>query len=325
MRYCVSPLRLCSILRHATCYRSLVSFESIAKDDGYTRSVHCKPQCKEIMLNGKVVKAFTGLVDGSSEPLGDQFVTLQMKLTYKHDLDLAAVFSWIRSYVKQQNKLRQIVTPAAVQHLGLDLAVAHMICKIGGRVQFVGNEKWFFRYAGLHSGLPSRYAGDLHLESIDLSGTNVVYEGFELFPQLTELRNLRLRRCMHVNDFCLSRVGRITGLTLLDIGECPRLTAKGLASLTQLKSLRHLLVHNNPMMENKELACLMLEDHLPKLYVDGVDYLDALPDHAQCNIAKLITDGSPVPISDSVRTEEGRQVVDPSIDTDDHIRQRALN
>lgn len=309
-------IRLFSPLRHVTCSRGLVSSESVVETEGFTRSIYFKPLCKEIVLNGKPLKVFTGLVDPSHVALADDFSTILKVSGSRQDLDFAAFTKWIGSYVKERNRLRQIVAPADIQRLGVDLAVAHMICRIGGRVQFVGHEKWFFSYAGLHSGLPHRYPGDLRLESIDLSGTNVVYEGFELLPQLTELHILRLRRCLHVDDFCLSRVGRIAGLNLLDIGECPRLTTKGLASLAQLKSLRHLLIHNNPMMENKELVCLMLEDHLPKLSIGGVDYLDALPDRAQRDIVKMITEST---------VQSARQTVDPPASTDDCVFQRALN
>ncbi|KER19972.1 hypothetical protein X801_02391 [Opisthorchis viverrini] len=247
---------------------------------------------REVMRDGKPVKIFTGLVDQSAEHVGDQFVTFHMKLTYKHDLDYRALIKWALDRMKRQNRLRQIVSNDAIQHLGLDLAVAHMICNIGGRVKFVGSDKWFFRYANLRPELPTQYAGDLRLSAIDLSGSNVVFEGFELFPQLRELRQLRVRRCIYVDDFCMSRVGRIANLELLDVSECPRVTSKGLATLAQLKNLRHLLVHNNPTMEDKELVCLLLEEHLPKLFISGVNYLGELPEEARRRVVALIGSGS---------------------------------
>lgn len=272
--------------------RMSVTSESSYGPDGFMRSLHCKPEIKGIVRDGKVIKFHTGLVDQTVKPLGDQFVELHAKLTYKHDLTMKSLYDWIADRMKQRNRIRQIVSNEAVQHLGVDLAVAHMICNIGGRVQFMNNDKWYFSYAGLSPGLPRRYMGDLKIESIDLSGTTVVYEGFELLPQLTELRFLRLKRCVHVDDFCMSRVGRIANLQLLDVGECPRVTSKGLAALSQSKNLRHLLVHNNPLMEDKELVCLLLEDHLPKLFIDGVDYIEALPDESRQRIVALISDES---------------------------------
>ncbi|CAL8086734.1 unnamed protein product [Calicophoron daubneyi] len=289
--------------KQLACFR-FASSASEVKDDGVFRSIYCKPQVTEVIRDGKPHTIRTGLVDQSTQPLGDQFVTFQMKLSYKHDLDFRALMQLIQRRVKERNKRRQIISDAAVQHLGVDLAVAHMICNIGGRVQFVGRDKWFQRYANMPAGLPRRYVGDLRIESIDLSGTNVVYEGFELMPELKNLRNMRLRRCVHVDDFCLSRVARVESLQLLDIGECPRMTSKGVAALAQLKNLRRLFIQNNPLMEDKELVCLMLEDHLPRLYIDGVNYLGELPKESQRKIIGLVTDGSRVLLADKSTPEE---------------------
>ena len=59
--------------------------------------------------------------------------------------------------------------------------------------------------------------------------------------QLTHLRILRLRRCMQLNDHCLSLVGQITQspLEYLDVSECPRITANGITALTELKSVTY--------------------------------------------------------------------------------------
>lgn len=74
------------------------------------------------------------------------------------------------------------ITAEMVQRLGsIDLAVAHMVCNLGGRVQFVGGPRdhWHQRYNKSPPDLPSTYTGDLKLEAIDLSGTSVMYEGFK--------------------------------------------------------------------------------------------------------------------------------------------------
>lgn len=34
-------------------------------------------------------------------------------------------------------------------------------------------------------------------------------------------------------------------------------------------------------MEDRELVCLILEDHLPNLYIDGVEYLRQLPEESR--------------------------------------------
>ncbi|KAK4469590.1 hypothetical protein MN116_007127 [Schistosoma mekongi] len=176
-----------------------------------------------------------------------------------------------------------------IEELGLDISVARMVCRLGGRVQLAGSSKWIQSYAGISPVLPSSYIEGFLLETIDLSGTNIVYEGLEFLPYLTHLRYLRMKRCAHLDDFCLSRVGRIKGLQFLDVSECPSLTSKGLATLAQLKDLRHLLVSGNPQIEDKELVCLLLEDHLPMVYIDGVDYIGQLSSEAKVKILHLIS------------------------------------
>lgn len=72
------------------------------------------------------------------------------------------------------------ITDEIVQKRGsLDLAVAHMVCALGGRVQFVGGppDHWHQCYNKSPPDLPLSYSGELKLEAIDFSGTAVMYEG----------------------------------------------------------------------------------------------------------------------------------------------------
>nr|CAH8838966.1 unnamed protein product [Trichobilharzia regenti] len=167
-----------------------------------------------------------------------------------------------------------------------------MVCRLGGRVQLVGQTEWIQSYYGIPPSLPNKYDDKFLLQTIDLSGTNIVYEGLEFLPCLTHLQYLRLRRCVHLDDFCLSRVGRIKGLQFLDVSECPSLTSKGLATLGQLKDLRRLIVSGNPQIKDKELVCLLLEDDLPKVYIDGVDYIGQLPSESKEKILQLVAAAS---------------------------------
>lgn len=164
-----------------------------------------------------------------------------------------------------------------------------MVCRLGGRVQLIGHTNWIQPYAGIPPILPNKHVDSFVIETIDLSGTNIVYEGLEFLPCLTHLRYLKMKRCVHLDDFCLSRIGRIKGLQFLDVSECPTITSKGLATLAQLKALRRLIVSGNPQIEDKELVCLLLEDHLPKLYIDGVDYIGQLPDKSKEKILRLVS------------------------------------
>ncbi|KAL5112684.1 Distal membrane-arm assembly complex protein 2 [Taenia crassiceps] len=257
----------------------------------------------------KVRKVPTGLIDNSNEWLGDQMVRAHLKITHDIDLTMQGFAERARKRLLAKHKQRQVITDEMIQHRGsLDLAVAYMVCYLGGRVQFVGElaGRWHQSYNRAPPNLPSTYSDDLKLETIDLSGTAVMYEGLAMLPRLTHLKMLRLRRCIYLNDHCLSLVGQITQsqLEYLDISECPRITANGLTTLTELKSLRRLLVQGNPTMKDRELVCLLLEDYLPKVYIEGVDYLGNLPEDARQRVLTLDALEKPPLLTEHVENTE---------------------
>lgn len=85
--------------------------------------------------------------------------------------------------------------------------------------------------------LPGIFTYGMHVEALDCSGTELVYEGLENFIRLRHLRVLLLRDCQYVDDWCLDRICGEYRDTLqhLDISGCPRITASGLEGVAQLK------------------------------------------------------------------------------------------
>ncbi|CAH8486446.1 unnamed protein product [Schistosoma turkestanicum] len=276
------------IFRHNPLTR-YISSETADEQGGFIRSIYSKPKFKHVIRNGKSVKIYTGLVAEAPTPLSDKIFSYMRSVWGKETMTVDTLKTLLLSRMKERNRIRQIVSDKEVANLGVDIAVAHMVCRLGGRVQLVGHTKWIQPYAGIPPTLPKKYVNDFMLETIDLSGTNIVYEGLEFLPCLTHLRYLKMKRCLHLDDFCMSRIGRIKGLQFLDVSECASLTSKGLATLAQLKDLRRLIVSGNPQIEDKELVCLLLEDHLPKLYIDGVDYIGQLPDQSKEKVLQLIS------------------------------------
>ncbi|VDO11219.1 unnamed protein product [Rodentolepis nana] len=213
--------------------------------DGYTRSRYIKRKFVDVSYTEedgslRVRRVATGLIDNSNEWLGDQMTRVQMKITHDYDLTLAGFAERSRKRLLARHKLRQLISDEMVQKRGsLDLAIAHMVCALGGRVQFVGGppNHWHQCYNKSPPDLPLSSSSELKLEAIDFSGTAVMYEGLLRLPELTHLRMLRLRRCLHLNDHGLSLVGQITlsPLEYLDISECPKITANGITTLTELK------------------------------------------------------------------------------------------
>lgn len=64
--------------------------------------------------------------------------------------------------------------------LGADLAAAYFIVHRKGAVKFVDDEEWHKMNARGRYKLPNAPAPGLHLEAIDASGTELMFEGLTL-------------------------------------------------------------------------------------------------------------------------------------------------
>ncbi|XP_063234057.1 distal membrane-arm assembly complex protein 2 isoform X2 [Bacillus rossius redtenbacheri] len=171
--------------------------------------------------------------------------------------------------------------PERHQILGSNLATAHFVVARGGAVRFRGSEEWVRKEEGTDDyDLPRKYVPDLVLEAVDASGTGLRYEGLDNFTNLRHLRRLSLAGSPLVDEWFLDRVGGLMGHTLhhLDVSGCSGVNERGLCALYRAVALRTLKV-GGPAAESPkfQLACLMLEEALPGLRVEGVTYL-ALPD-----------------------------------------------
>lgn len=93
---------------------------------------------------------------------------------------------------------------------------------------------------------------------------------------MESLKWLSVESCPHIDDWCLDRIAGEYGHSLeyLNIRDCPKVTEKGIASLSKLKKLKTLVLGGHPKAQHLELVCLMLEDALPNLTVKGIIYCD---------------------------------------------------
>jgi hypothetical protein len=93
---------------------------------------------------------------------------------------------------------------------------------------------------------------------------------------LEKIEWLSLENSPYIDDWCLDR---LTGyfkdsLTYLNINGCQNVTEKGIASLSRLRKLKNLHIGGHPRAQNLELVCVMLEELLPELRIQGVVYCD---------------------------------------------------
>ncbi|VEL28672.1 unnamed protein product [Protopolystoma xenopodis] len=146
---------------------------------GFTRSIYCKPKIIDyVSEDGSKVKLYSGLVDNSVQPLTVYMREIYLNITYKADFSLPAIEKRILKRIKEKNRQRQKISDDDFKKYGLDLAVAHMICRIGGRVQFAGSDYWYQAIKDVPADLPIS-TGQIKLETIDASCTSISYEGFD--------------------------------------------------------------------------------------------------------------------------------------------------
>ncbi|KAH7716797.1 Protein Y53G8AR.8, partial [Aphelenchoides avenae] len=185
----------------------------------------------------------------------------------------------VREYSRfQVRQYDQRFIPERLLFLGADLAAAHFLVHRDAAVKFVGEDSWYKRDEKGRYSLPGRKIPGLHIEAIDASGTELMFEGFDNLYDLEHLRMLRLAGCPYINDWALSRVGGMFGNTLemLDLSGCTRISAKGLYALRHLKKLQYLRLEGLDNIKDVSKTALLLEDAIPGLKVVGLDYDSAL-------------------------------------------------
>merc|ERR1712098_80900 len=153
----------------------------------------------------------------------------------------------------------QLFLPSRLKALGPDLSAAHFLCWRGCRVRFKGHTHWTSVEKGTLD-IPATYVPGWHIEAIDASSSKLVYEGLQNLKNLHYLKELDLSYSEFIDEWC---VDRITGE-----------------------------YHNT--LEDLTIICLMLLDVLPKLKIEGADYLDmSLLEGTEHEHLLLEVDGSP--------------------------------
>ena len=171
----------------------------------------------------------------------------------------------------------QLFNKDRVLALGPDLSAAYFVTALGGRVRFVGKSDWFELDNRLKLSLPKSYESGWHLESIDLSTTDICYEGLHNIRNLLQLRYLDISYCPNLDDFAIDRiVGEFQDtLETLDISGCVDINFGSLECLWKLRRLKTLVIYDLDHIADLKLLCVLLLDIFPDLDIRGVDYIDA--------------------------------------------------
>uniref|UniRef100_UPI00358EDC13 distal membrane-arm assembly complex protein 2 n=1 Tax=Myxine glutinosa TaxID=7769 RepID=UPI00358EDC13 len=152
----------------------------------------------------------------------------------------------------------------AKMRYGPDTSSALFILTCGGGVRLKEQTEWF-RSDGnrMHSWDFLNYVG-VPIEEVDLSTTAVNFSSFEQIGELQNVKVMSLRDCPHVDDWCLTRLHAYRhSLEDLCLTGCSLVTERGLPALCHLRKLRRLDITGLPLIINKSLIKVLMEDALP--------------------------------------------------------------
>ncbi|XP_068524425.1 distal membrane-arm assembly complex protein 2 isoform X1 [Anas acuta] len=153
------------------------------------------------------------------------------------------------------------------ERYGDNLAAAAFTLSCGGGVRFKDRDLWV-RGRWRPELLQLR---DVPVVAVDLSGSQLTYDGLDNLVQLRELQHLDLSGCPHVDDWVLGRLHVFQGSLLeLAVARCPRVTERGLATLHHLQNLRRLDV-SGVAVPSPGLVRILLEEMLPRCQVLGME------------------------------------------------------
>ncbi|XP_061749946.1 ATP synthase subunit s, mitochondrial [Nerophis ophidion] len=152
-----------------------------------------------------------------------------------------------------------------IKAVGPDRAAAEWLLRCGAKVRFQGFERWHQDYNALPNGAQDRYK----IRSIDASESCIMYRGLDHLEGLRHVEEMKLNKCLYVEDACLERLSSLDGLqeslTTMEVVACGNVTDRGLVALHKLRNLEYLLLSDLPGLKDKETTASRLKTALPRL------------------------------------------------------------
>lgn len=203
------------------------------------------------------------------------FGSKKMKPPQLYRYNLKYFKSWLNDFGDRKLKIQQQYLKERHNALGTDLAAAHFIVYRGGSVKFCGHNDWVTHGKEEYDdNLPRRYDPKFYVEALDLSGTNIIYEGLVNIFNLKNLKWLSFKNCPYFDDWCLDRISGAycDNLEYLDVSNT-KVTDRGISAIYRMYKLNTLNVHNISSSATFKLTCLMLEDINPNIKIEGVSHV----------------------------------------------------
>ncbi|NXM06192.1 ATP5S synthase, partial [Tyrannus savana] len=155
-----------------------------------------------------------------------------------------------------------------IQAVGPDRAASEWLLRCGALVRFQGSPKWQQDY----NGLPTGPLGKYKIEAINATDSCIMYRGFDYLDGLEHVRDIKLEKCMYIQDECLQRLSETNNLQKsllqLKIISCGNVTDKGILALHKLMNLKYLYLSDLPGIREKETTFHALQQALPELELE---------------------------------------------------------
>ncbi|KAF6724098.1 ATP synthase subunit s, mitochondrial [Oryzias melastigma] len=154
-----------------------------------------------------------------------------------------------------------------IRAVGPDRAAAEWLLRCGAKVRFQGFDRWHVDYNALPTGPLGRYK----IQAIDATESCIMVRGFEHLEGLEHLEEIKLCRCMYIQDACLERLSSIQNLQqslfMMELVSCGNVTDKGVVALHRLRNLEYLFLSDLPGIKDRQATVDRLQRALPCLDV----------------------------------------------------------
>ncbi|KAF1453819.1 ATP5S synthase, partial [Pygoscelis papua] len=155
-----------------------------------------------------------------------------------------------------------------IQAVGPDRAASEWLLRCGALVRYQGYQKWQQDY----NGLPTGPLGKYKIEAINATDSCIMYRGFDYLDGLEHVTEIKLQKCIYIQDECLQRLSETKNLQKsllqLKIISCGNVTDKGIIALHRLMNLEYLYLSDLPGIREKETTVHVLQQALPNLELE---------------------------------------------------------
>ncbi|XP_004082121.1 ATP synthase subunit s, mitochondrial isoform X2 [Oryzias latipes] len=154
-----------------------------------------------------------------------------------------------------------------IKAVGPDRAAAEWLLRCGAKVRFRGFDRWHLDYNALPTGPLDRY----QIQGIDATESCIMVQGFDHLEGLRHVEEIKLCRCVYIQDACLERLSGVENLQQsllsMEVVSCGNVTDKGVVALHRLRNLESLFLSDLPGIKDKQSTVDRLQRALPRLDV----------------------------------------------------------